>query len=67
MRKSEEIREAELEEHPLYYSLCIDTETEPEIVEVLSGLLLGSLERDKLYSISRASFTLAGEISPSGE
>ena len=59
--------EAEFEGRPLNYSICIDTETEPEIVEVLSGLLLNSLETDKLYSISRASFTLAGEISPSGE
>jgi len=60
-----EIQEAEFEGRPLYYSICIDTETEPEIVELLSGLLLNSLETDKLYSISRASFTLAGEISPS--
>ena len=60
-----EIREAGFEGRPLYYSLCIDTETEPEIVEVLSGLLLDSLETDKLYSISHASFTLTGEISPS--
>ena len=59
-----DIRQAELEGRPLYYSLCIDAETEPEIVEVLSGLLLDSLETDKLYSISRASFTFAGEISP---
>ena len=60
-----DIRQDELEGHPLYYSLCIDAETEPDIVEVLSGLLLDSLETDKLYSISRASFTFAGEISPS--
>jgi len=60
-----EIREAEFEGRPLYYGLCIDTETEPEIVEVLSSLLLDSLETDKLYSISRASFAIAGEISPS--
>ena len=60
-----EIREAEFEGRPLYYSLCIDTETELEIVKVLSGLLLDSLETDKLYSISHASFTLTGEISPS--
>lgn len=59
------IQQAEFEGRPLYYSLCIDTETEPEIVEVLSGLLFDSLETDKLYSISRASFTFAGEISPS--
>jgi hypothetical protein len=60
-----EIRETELEERPLYYSVCVDTETEPEIVEVLSGLLLDSLETDKLRHLSRASFTFAGEISPS--
>ena len=60
-----EIREAEFEGRPLYYNLCIYTETEPEIVEVLSDLLLDSLETDKLYSISQASFTLTGEISPS--
>jgi hypothetical protein len=59
------MRQAEFEGRPLYYSLCVDTETEPEIVEVLSGLLLDSLETDKLYSISRASFTFDGEISPS--
>jgi len=60
-----DIRQDELEGHPLYYSLCIDAETEPEIVQALSGLLLDSLETDKLYSVSHASFTLTGEISPS--
>ena len=60
-----EIRQAEYEGSPLYYRLCIDTETEPDIVEVLSDLLLDSLETDKLYSISRASFSFAGEVSPS--
>jgi len=60
-----DIRQDELEGRPLYYSLCIDAETEPEIVQALSSLLLDSLETDTLYSISRASFTFAGEISPS--
>jgi hypothetical protein len=60
-----EIQEAQFKGRPLYYSLCVNAETEPEIVEVLSALLLDSLETDKLYSISWASFTLAGEISPS--
>jgi hypothetical protein len=60
-----DIRQDELEGRPLYYSLRINAETEPEIVEVLSGLLLGSLDTDKLYSLSHASFTFAGEISPS--
>jgi len=60
-----EIREDEFEGRPLFYSLCVYTETEPEIVEVLSDLLLDSLETDKLDSISHASFTLTGEISPS--
>ncbi|MFH1718910.1 MAG: hypothetical protein ABIF19_16260 [Planctomycetota bacterium] len=60
-----EIQEAELEEQPLHYSVCVNAETEPEIVEVLSGLLLDSLETDKLYRISRASFRFGGEISPS--
>jgi len=60
-----EMRETDLKEHPLYYSLCIDTETEPEIVGVLSGLLPDSLETYKLYSLSHASFTFTGQISPS--
>jgi hypothetical protein len=60
-----EIRQAELDGRPLYYSLRIDTETEPEIVGVLSGLLLDSLETYKLHRMSRASFTFAGEVSPS--
>jgi hypothetical protein len=60
-----EIRQAKLKGHPLYYSLCIDAETGPEIVDVLSGLLLDSLETDKLYNLSRASFKFAGEIEPS--
>jgi len=58
-----EIKEAKFEGHTLYYSLCIDAETEPEIVEILSGLLLDSVERDKLYSISRASLMFTGEAS----
>jgi hypothetical protein len=54
----------ELEGRPLYYSLCIDAETDPEIVEVLSGLLLDSLDTDKLYSLSHASLTFAGQVRP---
>ena len=57
-----DIQQDKYKRHPLYYSLCIDAETDPEIVDVLSGLLLDSLEMDKLYSISRASFTFTGEI-----
>jgi len=60
-----EILQANLKVCPLYYNLCIDAETEPEIVDVLSGLLLDSLESDKLYNISRAFFTFDGEISHS--
>jgi hypothetical protein len=60
-----EIRQAKLEGRPLFYNLCIDAETEPAIVDVLSGLLLDSLETEKLYSISRASFKFAGEIETS--
>jgi len=42
-----DIQRAKLKGRPLYYNLCIDAETEPEIVNILSGLLLDSLETDK--------------------
>jgi hypothetical protein len=57
-----EIQQAKLKGRPLYYNLCIDAETNPEIVDVLSGLLLDYLETKKLYKISHSSFKFAGEI-----
>lgn len=59
-----EIRQAEFDGGPLYYILRVDTATEPEVVGVLSGLLLDSLQTDKLYNLSHASLRFDGEINP---
>jgi hypothetical protein len=60
-----DISQDELEGRPLYYNLCIDAETDPEIVEILSGLLPAPLDTDKLHSLSHASLTFAGQVASS--
>ena len=49
---------------PIYFYVSIDAETDPKIVEALSGPLSGFLGTDKLYDISRASWSLVGKFDP---